>query len=117
MADLSLVYAFADGKSRVDIETVLMVARDREQGGLMVFPRSLARLGRERIIAETSSMLAALQAEKAATATANGNGHGNGNGNGHGNGTAKTGAQSEAPTEVVAVSRAAPTPAPVKPAP
>jgi hypothetical protein len=106
MADLALVYAFADGKSRVDLETVLMVARDREQGGLTVFPRSLARLGRERIIAETSSMLAAMQAEKAAAAaSANGNNHANGNG--AGNGAAKASVNGEAPADVVVASRGA----------
>lgn len=64
MCDLGMVYAFADGKTKVDIDTILMVARDREQGGLTIFPRSLGRLGRERIIAETTSMMATLSAEK-----------------------------------------------------
>jgi len=54
ICDMALVYAFAEGKPTIDIDLVLTVIRDREQGGLQAMARTTADITRDELIDLTS---------------------------------------------------------------
>lgn len=60
VCDMALVYGYANSLRRIDIDTILGVVEDKEQGTLLVLPKSRTEISREQLIQRTLHMLGAL---------------------------------------------------------
>lgn len=57
LCDMALVYGFASGRRVIDLDMVLAVVRDREQGTLLTLPRTVEGVTREALVAEITRVI------------------------------------------------------------